>query len=124
MSGSTTIKDIKKAQKERLLLREISQLFTKASIDDSRLNGIFVNRVALSPDKGLCYVYFYTAAGKSAFDEKLEILKLYKPSLRSALAKAISSRYMPDLLFKFDDIYEKEAKINELLDQLKVEGEL
>ena len=122
MSDST--KDIKRAQKERLLLREISQLFMKAAMDDPSLEGVFVSRIALSPDKGLCYIYFYTPAGKDVFNEKLEVLKLYKPSLRSALAKAIPSRYTPDLLFKFDEVFEKEAKINALLDQLKGEGEL
>lgn len=122
--SDSTVRDIKRSQKERLLLREVSQLFMKAAVDDPRLEGVFVSRVALSPDKGMCYIYFYTPAGRDAFNEKLEVLKLYKPSLRSALAKAIPSRYTPDLLFKFDEVYEKEARINALLDQLKVEGEL
>jgi len=118
------VRDIKKAQKERLLLREISTLFAQTARDDQRLVGLSINKVKLSPDKGMCYVYFYTPGGKEQFDHILEFLTLYKPSLRSALAKAIKGRYTPDLIFKFDDQFEKEDKLNHLLEKIKSEGHI
>jgi ribosome-binding factor A len=118
------VKNIKQAQKESLLLREISSLFMKASTDDARLSRLTINRVKLSSDKSSCTVLFYTPGGHKEFEQLLEILKLYKPSLRAALSKSIKSRYTPELIFKYDEQYEKEEKLNQLLESLKKKGEL
>jgi len=114
--------NIKKAQKESLLFKEISILFNQIVIDDNRLKNIFVNRAQLSPDKGLCSVYFYTDQGQDYFNSMLEILKLYKPALRKALASKINSRRVPELVFKFDVQFEKQFKIEQLLEKIKTEN--
>lgn len=116
--------DIKRAQKESLLLREISALLLQAGVDDPRLQKVAISRVALSPDKSSCTVFFYTSEGKEAFEEALEILKLYKPSLRSALASKIRSRYTPNLIFRFDEQIEKSEKMNALFEHLKEKGDV
>lgn len=116
---SESVSQIKRSQKESLLFREISQLFMKTAMDDSRLRELCINRVKLSPDKGLCTVYFYTSKGEEYFNEVLSTLKLYKPSLRKALASTIKGRYVPELVFKFDTNFEKQCRIEELLDQIK-----
>lgn len=110
---------IKRAQKESLLLRELSKLLLQISMDDSRIAGVFINRVQLSQDKGTCNVLFYTAAGKEAFDALMPILILYKPSLRKALSTIIPGRYTPQLAFKFDSQFEKQQRIENLLEKLK-----
>ncbi|MGC2310695.1 MAG: ribosome-binding factor A [Candidatus Babeliaceae bacterium] len=120
--SSSSVSRIKHAQKESLFLRHISTLFTQTALDDDRLKDLFINRVSLSPDKGICTVYFYTAQGQAHFEQVLDILKLYKPSLRKALAHAIKARYTPDLIFRFDEQYEKQQKIEKLLDTLKEDG--
>jgi len=117
-------RDIKKAQKERLLLREISALLLQTATDDPRLSKVVVSRVSLSPDKGSCTVFFYTTEGKEAFDEALEVLKLYKPSLRYALATKIRSRYTPNLIFRFDELHEKSEKMNAIFQQLRDKGDV
>lgn len=114
--------NIKRAQKESLFFKEISTLFMKVSLDDQRLKDIFVNRVELSPDKGLCTVYFYTNQGEDYFKSVLETLKLYKPSLRKALASKINSRRIPELVFKFDNKFEKQFKLEQLLEKIKEEN--
>ncbi len=118
------VKNIKLAQKESLLMREISYLFLQAAADNPQLSRLAISRVKLSSDKSTCFIYFYTPNGAQEFKELLETLKLYKPSLRTALAKSIKSRYTPDLIFKFDEQYEKEEKFNKLLESLKEKGEL
>lgn len=115
----SSLSAIKRAQKESLLVREISQLFMKTAMDDTRLQGLTINRVKLSPDKGTCYVFFYTDKGEDAFTELLDVLILYKPSLRKALAATIQSRYAPELVFKYDAQYEKELRLDTLLSHIK-----
>lgn len=115
---------IKRSQKEALVLREVSNLFMKLSIDDPRLQGLFITRVEISSDKSVSSIFFYIEGGLPVFKEKLDILKLYKPSMRAALAKQIDSRYAPQLVFKFDPTFEKERKIHELIEKLKDGGQL
>ena len=116
--------DIKRAQKASLLLRVISQLFLEVTLDNKELQGFFVNRVDLSPDKSICYVYFCTTGGPEEFKQKLDILKLYKPSMRASLSRQIASRYTPEIVFKFDSCAEKVEKIDRLLQKLKDNGDL
>jgi ribosome-binding factor A len=116
---SKRVRDIKRAQKEKLLFRELSQLFLQATTDDTRLRDIYVNRVSLSADKSICFIYFYSPHGPASFEEKLDILKLYKPSLRKAIAAKIEARYTPDLVFKYDEQYEKIEKMENLFEQIK-----
>ncbi len=118
------VADIKRAQKTSLLYRTISKLFLELSLDKSEFRSVFVNRVEISPDKGMCYVYFCALNGLEEFEEKLPLLTLYKPSLRAALAKEIRGRYTPDLLFKFDSSAEKARRIEDLLYGLQEKGDL
>lgn len=116
--------DIKRAQKESYYFKEIANLFRKIAIDDSRLNGIFINKVTLSSDGGICVVLFLAQNGIAEFEEKLKTLVLYKPSLRTALAKMSHGRYTPNLIFRYDEDHAKTEKIHLLLDKLKKEGRL
>jgi ribosome-binding factor A len=118
------VSDIKRSQKEALFLRTISNLFLQVTLDDALLRGFCINRVMLSPDKGHCYVFFATIGGVEEFNEKLNRLKLYKPSLRAALAKEINGRYTPEITFKFDAAQEKTNRVEELLEELKRKGDL
>lgn len=111
MIHSSATAAIKKAQKESLLLKEISNMYHSIAMDDARLQGLFVNRVELSTDKGWVTVFFYTLDGYEKFEEQLEILKLYKPSIRKGLSSGIKSRYVPDLKFAYDAKFEKLQKL-------------
>ena len=119
----SSISKIKRAQKESSLMRIISELFAQTAADDSRLSGLFITRVSLSSDKSVCAVFFYTHGGLEDFQEKLEVLKLYKPSLRKSIANHIPSRYTPELVFKFDTTFERSTRMEQLLDSLKTEEE-
>ncbi len=110
-----SVSEIKRAQKESVLLRLVSELFSQKSKDDAALRAFAITRTELSQKKGMCYVYFYTTEGKEAFQNALDTLKLYKPSLRKAIATQMQGRYVPDIIFAFDDQYEKVFRIEELL---------
>ncbi|MBU4269843.1 ribosome-binding factor A [Candidatus Dependentiae bacterium] len=107
----------KREQKTSLFFHEISNLIRTLALDEPDLMKVFVTRVTLSNDYGICFVYFSTYADKSDFDKALPILKLYKNSLRKTLAQIISSRYAANLVFLYDETKDKERKINALLDE-------
>jgi len=114
--------EIRKAQRESYFYREISTLFGRITIDEPRLQGLYINKVSLSSDGGTCVVLFLATNGREEFEEKLQTLILYKPSLRSALAKTSHGRYTPNLIFRYDEDQEKVDKINRFIDKLKDEG--
>lgn len=113
--------NIKRAQKESLYFRHLSKLLHEITQDDKRLEGLILNRVKFSTDKSTCNLYFYTSDGFEYFQELLEILKLYKPSIRKSLAHEIQSRYVPELNFKFDENFEKQARLEMLLSDISQE---
>ena len=116
---SQRFRQVKHAQKESFFLREISGLFLRLCIDDSQLNGVYVTRVKLSPDRGRCTIFLQDHAGKAAFDKKMGHIIMYKPSLRSAIAQVLQARYTPDLTFAYDEAFEKQRLVDELIEQLK-----
>lgn len=112
------LKDRRRAQKESLLMQEISKLFMRISMDDKELQGLFVNRVSLSQDKSTVKVFFYCDGGPELFEQKLKSLVLYKPSMRKAIAQEINARYTPELTFAFDHLFEKQRRVDELIDSV------
>jgi len=93
-------------------------LVQKVAMDEPKLLTIFITHIELSKDGGICYVYFSTYTNEETFNEALEILKLYKPSMRKALSNIGHSRYVPNLRFLYDKSKEKERHINKLLDDI------
>jgi len=120
--GSAKTSAIKRSQKEAALFRLISSLVHQATLEQPSLQGTFVTRVELSPGKTLCHVFFYTAQGQEHFNQVLQDLKLFKPSMRKAIADEMQSRYTVDLMFQFDAQFEKKERIDRLLDSLKDQG--
>jgi ribosome-binding factor A len=121
---SKNTQNIRRAQKESFFFKEIAQFFLQITLQDPRLSGIYVNRVSLSPDGGSCEVLFLAHNGKEEFDQKIGFLLAYKGALRTALAKTSQGRYVPKLVFNYDVLFEKQERVNILIDELKREGKL
>lgn len=119
--SNDSVSRIKREQKQAFLFREISQLFSQLVLDEPRLGVIYPTRAELSAGEGMCMIYFYGPEGQRGFDDVLDLLKLYKPSMRRALAKARQSRHTPDLKFLFDETFEKNQRMQQLLEDIKSE---
>ncbi len=119
---SINTRHVRRAQKASLYLQEVSSLFFQAAQDNPDLRDLHPNRVTFSSDAGICTVWFFSTKGKAHFDEKLPSLKLFKPSLRAAIAKRVDARRVPDFIFRYDEDFEKQKKVEDLLDKLKAEG--
>lgn len=117
------VQEIKRQQKKSQYLRVISQIIQPLINEERIVDPIYVSRVDLSKDTGICYVYFSSAGDDSdkrvVVENALERLVLYKPSIRKSLANAIQARRIPDLMFLYDEHHEKERRINELLDKVR-----
>lgn len=113
--------EVRRAKRASLFLREITNLFFQVAQDNPALRDLYPSRITFSSDKGICTVWFFSPHGKEYFVEKLHDLKLYKPSLRTAMAKQVPMRRVPDFIFEYDDQFEKQKKVEDLLNKLKVD---
>lgn len=117
--NQSNLSHIKRSQKESLLLRELSKMVLGLTLDDAELSGLFISRVELSKNKGACIVYFYDPQGPEIFEKKKRRLILYKPSLRKGIAATLDGRYTPELVFTFDAVFEKQQRIENILEVVK-----
>lgn len=116
---SSKLSSIKTAQKESAILRVVSPLFEDALRDNPDLNTWHISRIQLSPGKSVAYVYLYSLDDSQDFDTALGKIKLYKPSMRKALADELQKRYTPDIVFMFDEQLQRTLRMEKLLDTVK-----
>jgi len=116
----TRVAEVKRERRKALFLREMSTLIQELTQDEPASAGVYITHVDISPNSGIVYVYFatYKEPGEEIFKQALEVLKLYKPSIRKAFAQRIQTRYAPDLVFVYNKVKERERRVNELLDKV------
>jgi ribosome-binding factor A len=102
------------------ILEEMAVILQR-DVEDPRLSMVTVTGVDV--DRELAYAtVFVTALGdEDRQRDVIEALKRARGFLRSALAARIQLRSFPDLRFRWDASYQRGARIEELLDQLKSE---
>jgi ribosome-binding factor A len=122
---SKSLRNIKHAQRESHFKRELAQLLQQIAADDAQLRDMFITRVALSANGGSLAIYLtLLEPNEEKLTVKLRHLVLYKPSLRSSLAKNHHSHHIPELVFKIDEQVKKQQRIDQIFDELKNKGEL
>lgn len=103
----------KKEKYEERLLNEINSLL-RTSIKDARLQKVSITKVELSPDYGYATVSWDTYDSHTRGDAKSAI-ESATGKIRSELAKVLEVRHVPSLSFVYDNQFEEENKIVELL---------
>lgn len=103
----------KKEIYEERLLNEINGLL-RATIKDARLARVSITKVELSPDYGYATVSWDTFDSHTRGDAKAAI-EAATGKIRSELAKVLEVRHVPSLSFVYDNQFEEEKKIMDLL---------
>lgn len=114
---------ISKARARRIgdrILEELAVILQR-EVDDPRLSMVTVTGADV--DRELAYAtIFVTALGdEDQQEDVMQALERARGFLRSALAARIQLRSFPQLRFRWDASYQRAARIEELLDQLKSE---
>jgi ribosome-binding factor A len=79
---------------------------------------VTISKVIMSPDLRLAKVYISLLGNKDTPEKCIEKINLRKKHIRFLLAKHISLKYMPELIFYYDDTLEYADKINKLLKEV------
>ena len=110
-------KDVEKIKS--LIARNVKDIVSQ-EITNENLGFMTITNVEVSSDHSYCkiYVSFLNNAKHS-----LETLNRAKGYVRSALAKRVNFRRVPEISFVLDDTFEKQARFEALLNKDKKEIE-
>lgn len=103
--------------------KEMAQII-RSELKDPRVGGLIsITSVEVSGDLRYAKVFITKYGDKDAQNEALKALEKAAGFIRNELGKRIRLRYVPELLFKFDESMEHGAKITAILSQINKKQE-
>lgn len=104
------------------LKKTISEIIQN-DLKDPRIGFVTITQVKVSADLRHVKVYFSVLGSDK--DKKGTIIGLERATnfIRRVVAKEIKLRFVPEIVFKFDETHEYEQRVNELLERIKREEE-
>ena len=121
------VSDIRKKKLESLARKRVSTLLTQ-EISDPRLGFITVTKVELDREIKLCKVFF-TVLGEQKERRRVDrMLDHARGFIRTEIARILATRTAPQVVFEYDETYEKTRRLEELIDRAaadarRLEGE-
>jgi ribosome-binding factor A len=112
---------IKKRRREGLIARELALPLQRAFDEQAETRGFYISRVELSDGAGLCTIFLARLVENGDVGAAMRAIKLFAPSTRTALAKLLNGRYVPDILFVFDKHVDKVRELNTVLSRVSQE---
>lgn len=94
-----------------------------SKVRDPRLLGVSISRVEVPDDLSLARVFFTVFGGKKEIREAGKGLERAKGFMRSHIAKTLNLRFTPALVFRYDDVVEKVAELDEIFQEIANERE-
>lgn len=105
-----------------LIHRELATIL-KRETNDLRLNQLLITEVDVNPDLRVARVYYTVLDASKQLSETQRALTKGTGFLRQRLAEKVALRYVPKLLFKFDDNLERAEHLSSLLNNIKPEAD-
>ena len=102
------------------LKKKISQIIQQ-DLRDPRIGFVTITEVQVTKDLRHVKVYFSVLGSEK--EKKSAIIGLQRATsfVRRIIAQEISMRFVPEIVFKFDETYEYGQRINELLERINRE---
>lgn len=100
--------------------QEIADILMR-KIKDPRIGFVTVTEVEVADDLRNAKVFVSVYGAEKA--ETLKGLESASPYIRSELGKRMRMKFIPELLFRYDDSVERGAHINELLHEIQEKDE-
>lgn len=111
-------RELKRSGRVAEAIREELAGLLVAKVQDPRLQGLAISRVEVSDDLSLARLFYTLRGGRAQAKEAEQGLRSAKGFMRSYLAKTLNLRFTPDLTFRYDDVAEKVAGLEELFQEI------
>ena len=82
---------------------------------------VTISKVMMSPDLRIAKVYVTFLGNKEPIEKCMDRINFRKKHIRFLLAKHLTVKYIPELIFYYDDTLDYADKINKLLNEVKNE---
>ncbi len=105
------------------ILKEIANLLL-FKVRDPRVRGVTVTGVQLSDDLKHAKVYYSVMGTQEDVKTAQAGLDSAKGFIKREIGLRMELRYVPDLMFVYDPSLKWSSKIDELIEQIKEEGEV
>jgi len=92
----------------------ITDLLSK-KLQNPKLEMATVSQVTLSTDLRIAYVYISVFGDKQRSREALKAFQLSKGFIKKHIAPRLKLKYMPELVFVYDDFFDKAARMDEVI---------
>lgn len=118
-----------RSQRQLRIGQEIRRVLSAVMLRDTMIDAahvdvsLTVSEVQISPDMKHATV-FVMSLGGSLGDEIIDLLKENIPQYRSAIAKQVRMKFVPNLIFKIDETFDEAERIANLLNQPRVKQDL
>lgn len=113
--------DVKKKRREANISRTLTPLLQSSFKEQPSLKNLFISRIELSKDGGLCTIFLAHFSTQDSEKPDLETLKLFAPSTRQALAQVMEGRYTPEIKFAYDIHLDKVRILNDVLEKVSLD---
>ncbi len=102
-----------------MIIKELSQMIVKGEIKDPRASLAFITGAKVSDNLSNAKIFFSVLEDSEDKEEVLKGLESAKGFIRTALAKRLKMRKIPDLHFMFDTALEQGYKVDKVLREIK-----
>ena len=96
-------------------IREELSLLLQRRARDPGLSSVTVTDVSVTPDLKVAHVNYAALVGPEERRAVAQALRRSSGFLRRELGKVLDLRYAPELLFHYDDSYDRGVRIDEIL---------
>ena len=104
------------------LIQEILSNLLKKDIHDPRLHMATITNVKMSRDLKLARIYFSIYGDNNKREAAAKGFESARGFIKRSLARKLSLRYMPDLIFFYDESFDYGSHIEELLKRITTEN--
>lgn len=92
-------------------------------VRDPRLQGVSISRVEVPDDLSSARIFFTVLGNQKEIKEAGNGLEAAKGFMRSHIAKTLNLRFTPALQFRYDNVVEKVAELEEIFQEIANERE-
>ena len=99
-------------------IRNELSILLLSKVRDPRLQGVSLSRVEVPDDLSAAKIFFTVLGGKKEIKEAGIGLDSAKGFMRSHIAKTLNLRFTPALQFRYDNVVEKVAELEEIFQEI------
>lgn len=112
--------NVKQERLNNTILKEITNII-QFELKDSRVGFVTISDVSVSNDHSYATIYVSFLGKQERNIAGLKALQNAKGFIRSELSKRLTTRRVPDLIFKIDETIERTNKLNEVFEKINIE---